>query len=85
MPEVPNGWLPPWALASLSVRVGPVAARRLVWASEPITGTEAYGLKLADYLVPQADVESQAIALAGGSQRCRGSPSPAPNVSSRRW
>jgi enoyl-CoA hydratase/carnithine racemase len=65
MPEVPNGWLPPWALASLSVRVGPVAARRLVWASEPITGAEAYDLKLADYLVPRADVESDAIALAG--------------------
>ncbi len=64
MPEVPNGWLPPWALASLSVRVGPVAARRLVWASEPISGTEAHQLKLADYLVPQADVENQAIAIA---------------------
>ena len=45
MPEVPNGWLPPWALASLSARVGPVAARRLVWASEPITGAEAYDLE----------------------------------------
>jgi enoyl-CoA hydratase/carnithine racemase len=64
MPEVPNGWLPPWALASLSVRIGPVAARRLVWASEPITGTEAHGLKLADYLAPQADVEREAIAVA---------------------
>jgi enoyl-CoA hydratase/carnithine racemase len=64
MPEVPNGWLPPWALASLSVRIGPVAARRLVWASEPITGAEAYHLKLADYLVPLSDVEGEAIALA---------------------
>jgi enoyl-CoA hydratase/carnithine racemase len=64
MPEVPNGWLPPWALGSLSVRVGPVAARRLVWASEPITGTEAYDLKLADYLVPMPAVEREAIALA---------------------
>jgi enoyl-CoA hydratase/carnithine racemase len=64
MPEVPNGWLPPWALASLAVRVGPVTARRLVWASEPITGTEAYELKLADYLVPQTDVEREAVALA---------------------
>jgi enoyl-CoA hydratase/carnithine racemase len=64
MPEVPNGWLPPWALAALSVRVGPVAARRLVWASEPITGTEAFDLKLADYLVPQGDVENSAIAVA---------------------
>lgn len=64
MPEVPNGWLPPWALASLSVRIGPVSARRLVWASEPITGAEAHNLKLADYLVPQPDVEREAIALA---------------------
>ncbi len=64
MPEVPNGWLPPWALASLSARVGPVTARRLVWASEPVTGAEAYNLKLADYLVPQPDVEREAIAVA---------------------
>jgi len=64
MPEVPNGWLPPWALASLSARVGPVTARRLVWASEPITGEEAYALKLADYLVPQPVVEREAIAVA---------------------
>jgi enoyl-CoA hydratase/carnithine racemase len=64
MPEVPNGWLPPWALASLVARVGPVTARRLVWASEPISGAEAFDLKLADYLVPQASVETEAIALA---------------------
>jgi len=65
MPEVPNGWLPPWALTSLSARVGPVTARRLVWASEPVTGTEAFDLKLADYLVPQANVEAEAILVAG--------------------
>ena len=41
-----------------------MTARRLVWASEPITGAQAYELKLADYLVPQADVESEAIAVA---------------------
>jgi enoyl-CoA hydratase/carnithine racemase len=64
MPEVPNGWLPPWALASLAVRVGPVAARRLVWASEPINGTEAYDLGLADYVVPQPEVENEAVAVA---------------------
>jgi enoyl-CoA hydratase/carnithine racemase len=64
MPEVPNGWLPPWALASLSARVGPVTARRLVWASEPISGNEAFDLKLADYLVPQPGVEAEAIAVA---------------------
>jgi enoyl-CoA hydratase/carnithine racemase len=63
MPEVPNGWLPPWALGAISQRVGPVTARRLVWASEPITGAEAHALKLADYLVPHEKVDSEAIAL----------------------
>src|SRR6202047_3972395 len=62
MPEVPNGWLPPWALAALSARVGPFTARRRVWASEPVSGAEAFALKLADYLVPQANVETEAIA-----------------------
>lgn len=63
MPEVPNGWLPPWALASMAARVGPVTAKRLVWASEPITGAEAHQLKLADYLVPHDNVEQEAVAL----------------------
>jgi enoyl-CoA hydratase/carnithine racemase len=63
MPEVPNGWLPPRALEAIAQRVGQVTARRLVWASEPITGTEAHALKLADYLVPQNKVECEAIAL----------------------
>jgi enoyl-CoA hydratase/carnithine racemase len=63
MPEVPNGWLPPWALEAISQRVGPVTARRLVWASEPVTGAEAHALKLADYLVSRDRVESEAIAL----------------------
>jgi enoyl-CoA hydratase/carnithine racemase len=63
MPEVPIGWLPPWGLEAISQRVGPVAARRLIWASEQITGAEAHALKLADYLVPQDEVEYEAIAL----------------------
>jgi enoyl-CoA hydratase/carnithine racemase len=63
MPEVPMGWLPPWALEAISQRVGPVIARRLVWGSEPITGAEAHALKLVDYLVPQDKVECEAIAL----------------------
>jgi len=64
MPEVPNGWLPPWALGSLSARVGPVAARRLVWGSEPIDGAEAHRIGLADYLVAKENVEAEAIAIA---------------------
>ncbi|WP_245311071.1 enoyl-CoA hydratase/isomerase family protein [Bradyrhizobium valentinum] len=31
LPEAPNGWLPPWGLASLVARTGPVRARRLTW------------------------------------------------------
>ncbi len=85
MPEVPNGWLPPWALASLSVRVGPVAARRLVWASEPITGTEAYTFE-ARRLSGAAGRRRERGHRGGrsGSRRCRGSRSRAPSASSRR-
>lgn len=64
MPEVPNGWLPPWALASLTARVGPVAARRLTWGSEPIDGAEAFRIGLADYLVDKDKVDSEALAIA---------------------
>lgn len=64
MPEVPNGWLPPWALASLAARVGPVTARRLTWGGEPIDGTEAFRLGLADYLVDKDAVDREALAIA---------------------
>jgi enoyl-CoA hydratase/carnithine racemase len=64
MPEVPNGWLPPWALASLAARVGPVTARRLTWGGEPIDGAEAFRLGLADYLVDKDAVDREALAIA---------------------
>jgi enoyl-CoA hydratase/carnithine racemase len=64
MPEVPNGWLPPWALASLTARVGPVVARRLTWGGEPIDGNEAFRLGLADYLAEKDKVDSEALAVA---------------------
>lgn len=64
MPEVPNGWLPPWALAALTARVGPVTARRLVWGGEPINGSEALCLGLVDYLVPKDAVDDEALAVA---------------------
>ena len=64
MPEVPNGWLPPWALAPLAARVGPVAARRLTWGGEQIDGNEAFRLGLADYLVDKNSVDSEALAIA---------------------
>ena len=64
MPEVPNGWLPPWALAALAARVGPVVARRLVWGGEAINGSEALCLGLADYVVPKDAVDGEALEVA---------------------
>lgn len=61
--EVKIGWIPPWGLEPLVVRVGPVAARRLTWGSEPIDGAEAFRLGVADYLVPSGTVLDEAIAL----------------------
>ncbi|GAB7547865.1 enoyl-CoA hydratase/isomerase family protein [Cupriavidus sp. 8B] len=52
LPEVANGWLPPWGLHALEARVGPVRARMLTWGADPIDGLEAYRLGIADYTAP---------------------------------
>ncbi len=54
LPEVPNGWIPPWGLTVLSARCGPVAARRLTWGASSIDGAEAYRLGVADILADNA-------------------------------
>lgn len=61
LPEVSLGWIPPWGLQALTARVGPVVARRLTWGIDPIDGTEAYRLGIADYGV--ASGEASAVAL----------------------
>lgn len=50
LPEVQIGWIPPWGIQTLVARVGPVAARRLVWGAEPFDGREAHRIGVADYL-----------------------------------
>jgi enoyl-CoA hydratase/carnithine racemase len=55
LPEVMIGWIPPWGIQALVARVGPVAARRLVWGAEPFDGTEAHRLGVTDYLVPPGE------------------------------
>jgi enoyl-CoA hydratase/carnithine racemase len=52
LPEVPNGWLPPWGLKALASRVGMTTARRLVWGYEVLDGATACDLGVADYLAP---------------------------------
>lgn len=59
MPEVPNGFFPPWGMAPLIARVGPVAARRIVWG-ERFQGDEVLRLGIADRLA--ADGNALAVA-----------------------
>ena len=74
MPEVSIGWIPPWGLESLVARCGPVTARRLAWGPEPIDGSEAHHLGIADYLAPEGEALNEAVALA---HRLAALPSPA--------
>lgn len=50
LPEVPNGWLPPWGLEALMSRVGLVRAQALVWGAFDCDGGEAHRLGLADQI-----------------------------------
>ncbi|MBS7698869.1 enoyl-CoA hydratase/isomerase family protein [Chelatococcus sp. YT9] len=64
LPEVPNGWLPPWGLGALVARIGPTKARLLTWGAEPIDGTEALRLGVADFSAPAGEALARATALA---------------------
>lgn len=64
LPEVLNGWTPPWGLGALLARVGPVKARALTWGAEPIDGNEAYRLGVADVLAPAGEALAATAALA---------------------
>lgn len=64
LPEVPNGWIPPWGLKALAVRVGPVAARRLTWGFEVLDGPKAVSLGVADFSVAPGEALAHARELA---------------------
>ncbi|NVO15512.1 MAG: enoyl-CoA hydratase/isomerase family protein [Rhodoplanes sp.] len=64
LPEVANGWLPPWGLQALLARVGPVRARMLVWGVEAIDGAEAHRLGVADLVTPAGGALDRAMAYA---------------------
>ncbi|WP_028227868.1 enoyl-CoA hydratase/isomerase family protein [Paraburkholderia ferrariae] len=65
LPEVVNGWLPPWGLQALLARVGAVRARLLVWGDSPIDGKEAHRLGVADFVAEPGNADHSALALAG--------------------
>lgn len=64
MPEVANGWLPPWGLEALIARVGIVTARSLTWGAVDCDGVEAHRLGLADHLSEPGEATATAMALA---------------------
>jgi enoyl-CoA hydratase/carnithine racemase len=64
LPEVTNGWLPPWGLGALIARVGAVRARLLTWGAEPILGEEAQRLGVADLVAEPGGAEARALQLA---------------------
>ncbi|MFI7466041.1 enoyl-CoA hydratase/isomerase family protein [Nonomuraea sp. NPDC049646] len=66
LPEVRLGWVPPWGIQSLAARVGPVAARRLVWGDRPLTGRELHALGGADELAEPGQALACALEVAAG-------------------
>lgn len=64
MPEVRNGWLPPWGLRTILARVGPVRAQIVTWGITDIDGTEAVRLGLADLAVDDGSALTEACTLA---------------------
>ena len=65
LPEVANGWFPPWGMQTLLARIGPVQARLVTWGITQIDGADAYRLGIADVLVRDGDALTQARELAG--------------------
>lgn len=80
LPEVPIGWLTPWGLKSLITRVGLVRARNLCFCLEPLSGTEAHGLGIADYLADDGGALARAMEIAG---KIRALPMPAAAATKR--
>lgn len=64
MPEVRNGWIPPWGLQTLVARVGPVRGRLITWGVTEIDGTEAARLGIADEVVEDGQALNRACDLA---------------------
>jgi len=60
MPEVSNGWIPPWGLQTLLARMSAANARLVTWGLTEIDGAEALRLGIADAV---AD-DGQALTLA---------------------
>ena len=64
LPEVKNGWIPPWGLKILSDRLGISKAKQLAWGVNPLTANDAYRIGLVEHVVPQDTTLPYALQLA---------------------
>lgn len=64
LPEVKNGWLPPWGLGALKARVGSVNALQLTWGYKDCDGAEAYRLGLADVVCSSGQALDTSLSIA---------------------
>jgi cyclohexa-1,5-dienecarbonyl-CoA hydratase len=64
-PEIVLGVFPPAACALLPDLVGPARAAELVFTGDPLTAATAHALGLVNRVVPDEQVEAEALALAG--------------------
>lgn len=63
LPEVPLGWVPPWGLAALIARGGPILARRIAWGDRALTGDDMASMRLADEVTRPGDALETALAI----------------------
>ena len=64
LPEVPNGWIPPWGLKALEARTGARTALRLTLGFEVLDGETALRLGVADYVAPVGETAAKALEIA---------------------
>ena len=59
------GMTPTWGMSQrLPRRIGPLRAKQLMFSGRPVSGADAVALGLANQCVPDAELESAALALA---------------------
>ena len=64
-PEIVLGVIPPAACALLPDLVGPVRAAEIVFTGDPLSAAQALAAGLVARVVPDDDVDAEALALAG--------------------
>lgn len=64
LPEVSNGWLPPWGLQALISRTGAHRARWLCWGVEPVYGQQAQSIGLVDQVCEPLQADAHAMMVA---------------------